>query len=98
MTIMLSDETVKKPQSEASRRGIRAEQLAEQLIDAALPDASSSPPNQSSIEILNEWEAQTATEDPQELARRQAEFEAFKKELNRTRLDTDGPKARIPFP
>ena len=84
--------------AEASRRGIRADQLVEQLIDAALPKKSEVNPNQSSIDILNEWDAETATSDPEEIARRQIEFEEFKAVLNRTRLMTNGPDARIPFP
>ena len=98
MTIMLSAETETRVEAEASRRGLRADQLVEQLIDAALPRQLAKQPNQSSIDILNDWEAQTATDDPAEMARRQVEFEEFKRQLNQTRLMTDGPNARIPFP
>ncbi|HZK81997.1 MAG TPA: hypothetical protein VFC46_13040 [Humisphaera sp.] len=98
MTIILSPETETQLVAEASRRGIRADQLVEQLINDALPKKMEGKSNQSSIDILNEWEAQTATDDPEEIARRQIEFEEFKTELNQTRLMTDGPNARIPFP
>jgi len=98
MTIVLSEEASKKLNDEACRRGVPAEQLVEQLIDAALPANGSTAPNQSSIDILNAWETETTTDDPQELARRRLEFEEFKRELNRTRLMTDGPNARVPFP
>jgi len=54
--------------------------------------------NRQSIQILDEWASEDATEDPEEIARRQAEFEEFKHELNQTRLATDGPNARIPYP
>lgn len=61
MTIILSAETEERLLAEASRRGMRADQLAEQLIVAALPRAAEPPkPNQSSIDILNAWEAETA--------------------------------------
>jgi hypothetical protein len=98
MTIILSPDTETRLAAEASRRGIRADQLVEQLIDAALPKKTESKPNQSSIDILDQWETETATSDPEEIAKRQIEFEEFKAELNRTRLMTDGPDARIPFP
>ena len=98
MTIMLSAKTEGRVKAEASRRGVGADQLVEQLIDAALPQPSGKKPNQSSIDLLNAWEVQTATDDPDEIARRLAEFEEFKRELNQTRLMTDGPDARIPFP
>jgi hypothetical protein len=98
MTITLSDKTQRRLTAEASRRGVRAEQLAEQLLNAALPEPTTENPNQSSIDILNEWEAQTATTDPKELAEAQREFEEFKQALNETRRAIDGPNARIPFP
>ncbi|HZL38372.1 MAG TPA: hypothetical protein VFC78_23870 [Tepidisphaeraceae bacterium] len=97
MTILLSAKTRTRLVAEASRRGVPASDLAEQLIDAALPKVDAAP-NQSSIDILNESEARTRTDDPQEMARRKAEFEEFKQELNETRLSTDGPEARVPFP
>ena len=98
MTIILSAETENRLITEASRRGIGTDQLVEQLIDAGLPKATAARPNQSSIDILNEWEARTGTDDRMEIVRRQEEFEEFKRELNQTRLATDGPEARIPFP
>jgi len=98
MTIVLSPQTETRLLAEATRRGIRADQLVEQLINAALPQQIDTKPNQASIDILNQWEAETATDDPEEINRRQIEFEQFKRELNQTRLTTDGPDARIPFP
>jgi hypothetical protein len=77
---------------------VGASQLAEQLIDAALLRSSEARVNEKSLQILDEWEAQDATDDPAEIARRQAEFEEFKRELNQTRLAADGPNARIPYP
>lgn len=55
-------------------------------------------PNQASIDILDQWEAETATNDPAELRKRQEEFEEFKAELNATRLSAEGVNARVPFP
>ena len=98
MTITLSAEAGKRLRAEATRRGIAADRLAEQLIDAGLPKDCEPVPNQSSIDILNAWEAETATNDATEIARRQEEFDEFKRELNLTRLATDGPAARVPFP
>jgi len=98
MTITLSPETETRVIAEATRRGIAADQLVEQLINSSLPIVPASRPNQSSIDILNAWEADTATADPEEITRRQYEFEEFKREMNQTRVSTDGPEARIPFP
>jgi hypothetical protein len=98
MTIILSGDTERRLLDEAARRGVRADQLVTELIDAALPKSMGKRPNQASIDILNEWEAETATDDPVEITRRQEEFEEFKREMNQTRLSTDGPNARVPFP
>ena len=98
MTITPVPEVERRLKAEASRRGVDADRFLNQLIEAALPLAPEKRPNQSSIDLLNAWEAQTTTDDPREIALRQVEFEEFKRELNQTRLMTDGPNARVPFP
>ena len=97
MMIVLSAETEARLKEEALRRGIAADQLVEQLIlEAALKRGQK--PGQATLDLFDEWEREDATDDPQEIARRQAEFEDFKREMNATRVATDGPNARIPFP
>jgi hypothetical protein len=97
MMIVLSAETETRLKEEALRRGMAADQLVEQLIReaAARPQPK---PGQATLDLFDEWEREDATDDPQEIARRQAEFEDFKREMNVTRLATDGPNSRIPFP
>jgi hypothetical protein len=97
MTIMLSAETETRLREEALRRGIAADQLVDQLIREAT--AKTEPkPGQATLDLLDQWEREDATDDPQEIARRQAEFEDFKREMNATRLAAEGPNSRIPFP
>jgi hypothetical protein len=98
MSIVLSPRIERRLIAEASLRGVPPERLADQLIDAALPPSPGLPPNQSSIDILDQWQSQTKTDDPVELQHRQVEFEQFSTEMNATRIATDGPDARIPFP
>jgi len=57
MTITLSTETENRLLAEAARTGVGVNQLAEQLIDAALSLTDAVPSNRASIEILNEWES-----------------------------------------
>ena len=38
--------------------------------------------NQAAIELLNQWDDEDETDDPEEIARRQAEWEAFKTGMN----------------
>ncbi len=47
--------------------------------------------NEASIDILNAWDAETTTDNADELALRQREFEDYQRELNATRLMSDGP-------
>jgi hypothetical protein len=97
MMIVLSVEAEARLKEEALRRGMAADQLVEQLIREAVPKPQRKP-SQATLELFDEWEREDATDDPQEIARRQAEFEEFRREMNATRLATDGPAARVPFP
>ncbi len=38
--------------------------------------------NQAAIDMLNEWDREDATDNPEEIARRQAEWEEFKTGMN----------------
>ncbi len=106
MTITLPIDMETGLNREAQRHGVNAEEFVKRLIAGALPPAGTvqdelttqARANQSSIDILNQWERQTATDDPAEIARRQSEFEEFKREMNGNRRETDGPDARTPFP
>lgn len=97
MTITLSADAEARLKAEAQRRGIAADQLIEQLIRQAI-DAPLAKPGNATIDLFDRWQREDATDDPEEIERRQAEFEQFKRELNATRAATDGPNARVPFP
>ena len=95
MTITLKPDVENRLQEAARREGIEPSEYANRLLDQTLPQPN---PNQSTIDLLNKWEADNWTDDPEEIARRQVEFEEFKKSMNRNRLEMEGPNARIPFP
>lgn len=97
MTITLPPEIESRLNSEAQRRGVDAETYVRDLLDRNLPHEGPFA-DQATIDVLNQWEADTFTDDPEELARRQREFEEFKGAMNRNRLETEGPNARVPFP
>lgn len=50
------------------------------------------------LELLERWEAQNATSDPQEIAQREKEGEEFMRSLARSRLEMEGPNARKLWP
>lgn len=110
MTITLPPDLEDRLRGAASRRGIDAAAFVRQLIEDRFragpghrppPDAATAAAvvaNRSTIALLDEWEREDATSDPQEVARREAEFEAFRRGMNQNRLDSDGPAARVPYP
>jgi hypothetical protein len=95
MTIALPDALEKRLRAQAARLGLQADQYAADLLARHLP---AEPREQSLADLFAEWAADDATDDPAELARRNAEFEGFKQEMNRARRESEGPNARIPFP
>ncbi|HET6249381.1 MAG TPA: hypothetical protein VFE47_16915 [Tepidisphaeraceae bacterium] len=97
MVIELSADAETRLKEVALRRGIAADQLVEELIREAAAKTQVRP-GESTLALFDEWEREDATDDPQEIARRQAEFDELKRAMNQTRLATDGPDARIPFP
>ncbi len=80
-------------QDEARRKGIDAAEYASKLLEQALPH-----PDQATLDLLAKWKAEDCTDDPEEIARREAEFEEFKAGMNRNQIESDGPNARIPYP
>ncbi len=93
LTITLAPEVETRLQDEARRQGMDVADYASKLLEDALPAH-----DQVTIDLLNKWESDTWTDDPAEIARRQVEFEEFKKGMNRKRLEMEGPDARIPYP
>ena len=66
--------------SEAERRGMEPEVYALGLIEERL--APQATPNNSLARLFAQWEAEDATNDPEEIARRQREWEELRKALN----------------
>jgi hypothetical protein len=100
MVITIPPDLEARLRGEAARRGEDAAEYARRLIERGLapPAANGGRDNRASLAVLDQWERQTATTDPAELARRNAEFEAFKEAMNRNRLEAEGPDARKVFP
>lgn len=93
MTITLRPEVETRLQEAARREGIEPDEYANKLLEKALPHR-----NQSTIDLLNKWEAENWTDDPEEIARQQAEGEEFMRSLAQSRIDMEGPNARKLWP
>jgi hypothetical protein len=83
MTLMieLTAELEKRLKDEADRRGVEPEQFALNLIELQLESQAVSPSNSLS-RLFAEWDAQDTTTDPEEIVRRQQEWEELKRSLN----------------
>ena len=95
LTFTLPPEVESRLEAEASRRGLPAAELVRKLIDDALPAPKI---DQATIDLLDRWERENATDDPEEIARRQIEFEEFKEGMNRNRLEMEGPDSSPVYP
>jgi len=95
-TVPLPPEIENRLKFEASRHGLEAADYAVKLIAAALPPKPVV--DQATIDLLDRWERDNATDDPDEIARRQIEFEEFKEGMNRNRSESGGPHARKVYP
>jgi hypothetical protein len=95
LTIALPIETENRLKGEASRHGLDVSDYARQLIETALFKPKV---DQVTIDLLDRWEREQATDDPEEIARRQKEFEEFKEGMNRNRLEMEGPDSRKIYP
>ena len=73
-------------QSEASARGIDERVVLDSLIAGLQKDTDKiKPKNRALIELLDTWSEEDATDDPVELDRREADWQALKAGLNANR-------------
>ena len=95
MTIHLPPDLEDRLKHEASRQQMEPSEYAAKLLSDALDRGAT---NQATLELLSQWDAQEATDDPAEIAARNREFEDFRQAINRTRQESQGPDARKVYP
>jgi len=88
LNITLPPEIEVRLETEAAKQGVAVSEYASRLITDGL---SKPQPDYATIALLDRWEKEDATDDPEEIARRQVEFEEFKQGMNRNRLEMEGP-------
>lgn len=87
MTLTISDlppEVERRLKSEAARLGVDEVEYVKQLIQLGL-SATDEPTqfvDQATLDLLARWDAEDATDDPAEIARRQTQWEEFRKSMN----------------
>ncbi|MFI5379757.1 MAG: hypothetical protein ACHRHE_10700 [Tepidisphaerales bacterium] len=93
MVIQIDDPLARRLQQAAASEGSQPDVLAKRLLDETLPL-----PNRATLELLAQWEADEATSDDAERARRQAEGEQFMQTLAANRIESEGTEARKLWP
>ena len=95
LTIELPPDVEKRLQGEATRQGLAAEDYVKKLIVENLPSHETA---QSLTDLFAEWEAEDATDDPAEIARRNREVEELLQALDRNRREMEGEGSRKLLP
>ena len=85
LTINIPPETERQLKMEAARAGIDETEYARRLIEQALPQPKPVA-DEATLDLLAQWDAEDATEDPAEIARRQREWEEFRKSMNQNSI------------
>lgn len=91
MTLTISDlppEVERRLKSEAARLGVDEAEYVKRLIQQGLP-ATDEPTrfvDRATLDLVAQWDAEDATDDPAELARRAREWEQFRKSMNEDSL------------
>jgi len=98
LTIALDADLGQRLAQQASHEGVELAEYARRLIEQNLPPAAPSAPDTTTLELLERWEAENATSDPQELVQREKEGEEFMRSLARSRVEMEGPNARKLWP
>ena len=99
LTIPLDPELERRLTTTALREGLPPADYALRLIAENLPaDREEIKPDIESIRYLEQFERENATDDPEEIARRQKEGEEFMQNLARNRLEMEGPDSRKIWP
>ena len=99
LSISLSPSAEEKLAEQAASAGVDLPTFAKQVLESEAERlAFQKKLNQPTLELLRKWEQEDATDDPQEIARRQREGEEFMRNLAQNRLDSEGPNARKLWP
>ena len=98
LPIDLNAETESRLKSAATRRGVRPEVYAKQIIEEHLPLMEGAGTDTATLELLARWDAEDATTDPDEIASRREEIDHFKQAVNENRRQAEGPDSRNLYP
>jgi hypothetical protein len=82
LTIELTPEEEARLQAAAREQGLEPAECAHRLLTEHLPAVD---PEDRTLELFAAWDAEDATDDPEEIQRRNREWEELKAQMNETR-------------
>ena len=91
VTLNLKPDIETEIEKKAAMEGTAVQEYVERLVADALKQQPSPPPlspeeqwkkNQAAIEVLRQWREEDKTDDPKEIAQRQAELDEFMAAMN----------------
>lgn len=94
MTISLPKDLEVRLRDAATKAGIDAESLAARLIEQSLPNKV----DQTTLDLLSQWDAEEKTADAAELESRKAQLREFMEQMNQNREQSEGANARRVYP
>jgi hypothetical protein len=94
LTIDLPEETESLLKAHAKKEGVDVASYAKKLLQNAVQRIATDP----TIALIEKWNREDATDDPEEIARRDRELKEFMEGMNRNRLEMEGPDARLIYP
>lgn len=101
LTISLEPELARRLIEQASREGLDVNEYVRRIVAERFPSpppkspiSGLSPEAVATLKILEDWERENATDDPDELARRAKDGEEFMRNLARNRIKIEGPNLR----
>jgi uncharacterized protein YhaN len=88
ITVQIPPEAEARLRSAAAQLGVDAAEYAQRLIEQGLSQLCAASPaaDRATAELLARWDAEDATSDPAEIARRQQEWEEFRNSMNTNSL------------
>jgi predicted DNA-binding protein len=98
LTIDLNAEAETRLKTAATRRGVKPEVYAKQIIEEHLPATEDAGNDQATLDLLARWDAEDATTDSDEITSRRKDVDEFKQAINENRLQSEGPVSRKIYP
>ena len=98
LRIDLNAEAESRLKTAATRRGVKPEVYAKQIIEENLPMIEAVRTDQATLDLLARWDTEDATTDPDEIAANRREVDDFKQSMNDNRRQAEGADSRKIYP